>query len=131
VTTAAKLSVLMLYWRIFSFRVRWFTIAWWFNTVLAILNGLTLLIVQLTECAPHPPSHASHHVGSCPQYPPTAKYMGFVNAASDLLILMLPIRMCWSLQLSRKRKLGVCAAFGLGLVYVLLSPDISLHRTVD
>ena len=46
--------------------------------------------------------------------------MAFVNAATDLSILLLPIRICWGLQLSRKRKLGVLVVLGLGLMYVVL-----------
>ena len=40
--------------------------------------------------------------------------MGFLNAILDTLILVLPIRMVWSLQMSFKQKLGVSAIFALG-----------------
>ena len=40
--------------------------------------------------------------------------MGFLNAILDTLILVLPIRMVWSLQMSSKQKLGVSAIFALG-----------------
>lgn len=109
----------MLYRRIFSLRVRWFRIAWWINTIVAILNGLVLLIIALTRCAPHPLSRAWHHLGSCGDSPASIAPMGFVNAATDLSILLLPIRMCWSLQLSPKRKLGVLVVLGLGLMCVV------------
>ena len=54
--------------------------------------------------------------------------MGFVNAATDLSILLLPIRMCWSLQLSRKRKLGLFVVLGLGVMYVVLDRRTYLVR---
>ena len=110
----------MLYRRIFSLRVRWFRIAWWINTIVAILNGILLLIFGLTLCAPHPPSYAWHHLGSCREDPTSIAPMGFVNAATDFSILLLPIRMCWSLQLSRKRKFGLFIVLGLGLMYMFL-----------
>lgn len=44
--------------------------------------------------------------------------MGFFNATVDLFILMLPIRMCWSIQLTFQRKIGLFAVFGLGVMYV-------------
>lgn len=108
----------MLYRRIFSLRVRWFRIGWWINTIVAILNGLVLLVFGLTACTPHPPSYAWHHLGSCREGPASIAPMGVVNAATDFAILLLPIRMCWSLQLSRKRKLGLFIVLGLGLMYV-------------
>ena len=53
--------------------------------------------------------------------------MGFLNAVIDLLILLLPIRMVWTLQMSPKRKVAVSAIFGLGLVYVAShSPTLSV-----
>lgn len=116
-TTAAKLSVLLLYRRIFTLKIRWFRIAWWVNTIVAILNGVVLLIIGLTTCAPHPPSYEWQHVGSCRENPRSIAPMGFINATTDLMILLLPTQICWSLQLSRKRKVGVLLVLGLGLMY--------------
>lgn len=86
--------------------------------VVAISIGLVLFIIGVTGCSPHPLSQIGDKEGSCRKKSSSAAIMGFMNAASDLLIFVLPIRMCWSLQLSRKRKFGLIAVFGLCLVYV-------------
>jgi hypothetical protein len=39
-----------------------------------------------------------------------------INAASDLLIVILPQPLIWNLQLSSKRKIGLCAIFLVGLL---------------
>ena len=44
----------------------------------------------------------------------TIGIMGFLNAAIDMLILLLPIRMVWTLQMSPKRKMAVSGIFALG-----------------
>ena len=118
-TATVKVSILMLYRRIFfSVQARWFQIAWWTNLFLGISVGLVLLILGVAGCSPHPLSERGHKTRSCQNDLSSAAIMGFMNAASDFLIYVLPLRVCWSLQLSRQRRLGVCAVFGLSLMYV-------------
>lgn len=118
----------MLYRRVFSLRVRWFRIAWIVNISVAISIGLVLVILGVTGCSPHPLSHIVELKGSCKKDTLSAAVLGFTNAASDLLILVLPTRMCWSLQISRKQKFGLIGVFGLCLMYVRgrLSSDVHL-----
>lgn len=42
--------------------------------------------------------------------------MGWLNAAIDFAILLLPVRIVWTLRLPTKQKLAVCGIFGLGLL---------------
>ncbi|KAG8530882.1 uncharacterized protein KY384_004239 [Bacidia gigantensis] len=127
VTTVAKLSILFLYKRVFNLRVRWFKIAWWMCFALSMANGFTLVIISLTSCAPHGPSNLWNH----PQYcrfeiaSPTA--MGAINAVIDFALLVLPIRMTWTLQMSIKQKVAISSVFGLGLLGVV----VSIARTIS
>lgn len=41
------------------------------------------------------------------------------NVALDFWILMLPLTIIWTLQLSRRRKAGLVAIFLIGILYVL------------
>lgn len=108
----------MLYRRIFSLRIQWFRIAWWANMFFATSIGLVLLILGVTGCSPHPLSRAEIQKGSCKRDSSSAAVMGFMNAASDFSIFVLPIRICWSLRLSQKQRFGIIAVFGLCLMYV-------------
>ena len=47
---------------------------------------------------------------------PISLYLGGVNIASDLYIIILPMPMIWRLQMSLERKLGVMAIFTSGLL---------------
>ena len=109
----------MLYRRIFSLRVLWFRIAWWINVILVISYFAALLAGLLRQCGTLPistlwrsPAKCGHSMGGT--IGPAG--MGFLNAVLDTLILVLPIRMVWSLQMSFKQKLGVSAIFALGLM---------------
>ena len=107
----------MLYRRIFSLRVLWFRIAWWINSVLVITYFAALLAGLIHQCGPVPVSTLWRSPAICAHTRgPTSgpAIMGFLNAILDTLILVLPIRMVWSLQMSFKQKFGVSAIFALG-----------------
>ena len=107
----------MLYRRIFGLRVRWFRIAWWINVALVIIYFAALLAGLLSQCGSLPVSTLWRSLATCEQATKTASgpaIMGFLNAILDTLILVLPIRMVWSLQMSFKQKFGVSAIFALG-----------------
>ena len=119
-TTAAKVSVLLLYQRIFSLNIRWFRFLFYLALALVISNGVVLFVRALTQCVPRPLSSTWTHPGSC-STSTDATIMGAANAVIDLVILILPMRMTWTLQMKLKRKIGVCMIFGLGLVAVVVS----------
>ena len=119
VTNLAKLSILFLYKRVFNLRLMWFRISWWCCIALVAINFLVLLIVNLLQCAPHPPSALWNNRAECMGFNKTsAVAMGFINAAIDLTILILPIRMTWNLQMPKKQKIAISSVFGLGFAYV-------------
>lgn len=41
-----------------------------------------------------------------------------VNLVSDILILLLPHTIIWTLQLSKKKKIGISTIFTIGILYV-------------
>ena len=109
----------MLYRRIFGLRVLWFRIAWWINVVLVIIYFAALLAGLLTQCGSVPVSTLWLSPATCVHNPKDssgAAVMGFLNAVLDTLILVLPIRMVWSLQMSFRQKFGVSGIFALGLM---------------
>ena len=126
VTNLAKLSILFLYKRVFNLRLMWFRISWWCCIALVAINFLILLTVNLAQCAPHSPSELWNNRTLCGGFNKTsAVAMGFINAAIDLAILILPIRMTWRLQMPKKQKLAISSVFGLGLAYVAPAPLLS------
>lgn len=49
-----------------------------------------------------------------------------LNIALDVWMLALPASQIWRLNLSWKKKIGVLAMFGFGILYVILLPLNSL-----
>lgn len=118
---AARLSILMLYRRIFSLKIRWFRLAWWMTVCIVVAYGLVLLAVFLTQCSPHPMDTLWLNPAKCRS---GTRYIesegptigGFINAAIDVCLILLLIKMVYGLRMTNKRKVLVCGLFDLGLL---------------
>ena len=114
--TTARISVLMLYYRIFSLANTYFMSAWWISMSL-VLGVCTAVFIDLgMQCSPGPVSALWRDVTHCNFKNKSPMILGFVNAIVDLYILLLPMRMVWMLQMSTKRKALVCGLFALGIM---------------
>ena len=109
-----KLSVLMLYYRVF--RVKSFKLAASVVGAIVMAWGVCVTFLFIFTCIPIQKLWNPTVPGQC------INQMGtwIANAAStiltDLLILLLPAPNIWKLQLKRPVKIGVCLSFGLGLL---------------
>lgn len=123
-----KLSLLLMYYRIF--RVPYFKkMAWAVGSfVMAWVICITFLFVFI--CVPVEKLWYPHLPGRCINQVGT----WIANAAStiltDVIILLLPLPPVWRLRLSISEKLGLSAAFGLGSLYVYLSHQEPIIKTV-
>ncbi|KKA21752.1 hypothetical protein T310_4273 [Rasamsonia emersonii CBS 393.64] len=114
-----KISILMMYYRIFHFPFfkRWayiigaFIIIW---LILVIFLFIFTCVPIEKQWNPMVPGHCISLVG-----------IGVANSAStilsDLAILILPIRQIWKLQLRKAEKVALTFAFGLGFFVIFAS----------
>ncbi|KAH7126037.1 hypothetical protein EDB81DRAFT_203112 [Dactylonectria macrodidyma] len=114
-----KLSLLLMYYRIF--RVPYFKRMAWIVGTFVMCWVVTITFLFVFICVPveklwYPelPGHCINQVGTW-----------IANAAStiftDIVILLLPLRPIWRLQLSKSEKIGLMVAFGLGFFVVFAS----------
>ncbi|KAL8933957.1 MAG: hypothetical protein Q9216_006136 [Gyalolechia sp. 2 TL-2023] len=126
--TAVRISILLMYRRIFSLKNGWFKIAWWTSMFVVLAYCTALLAVSLAQCSPYSVDNLWLDPMKCRQGPRDTEagakapaIGGFVNALIDICVFLLPVRMVFGLKLTRKRKILVCALFGLGLLGVAVS----------
>ncbi|KAL8847521.1 MAG: hypothetical protein Q9221_007449 [Calogaya cf. arnoldii] len=115
--TAARCSVLLLYRRIFTLSNQTFKWLWWTFLWLVLGYLIALLVGMLLQCRPHPVSALWWNPQQCHGSGNEIMIMGFLNAAVDVLVLVLPIRSVLALQLPLGRKLMVCGLFGMGSLW--------------
>jgi len=108
-----KLSILQLYIQIFGGGRQFFWVAH-ILAFLVIVVGLVTIALISTYCIPFSaywaPTATSHCINQAPAFLGT----GIVNLGLDLLILALPMPMLLNLHMSRKKKAGISAVFGVG-----------------
>jgi hypothetical protein len=119
----AKFSYLFFYLRIFvskEFRVlTWVCMgcagAYWIGSVLQIF-----LI-----CAPFARNWNPLLPGHCASQNVAFSTIGAFNLVTDVMIMALPIRFIWKLQMSIGTKLALYGIFSLGILYVFCPPQVN------
>lgn len=108
--TLIKLSVLMFYVRVFKI-IKIYRIALWFAGFIVVAWGITLFFTTLLACIPIEKNWNLSVPGHCIERPYT---LLLPNILTDFILLILPMPMLWSIQLSFPRKIGLCGLFAAG-----------------
>lgn len=113
-----KISVLVQYIRIFSPSERqWF---YWSCHALIWLNFLLYTILFFIEIFPCKPRAKAWDpmitTGKCLDLMTINVVSSALNVNSDFIILLLPQRIIWNLQLSVKKRLGISLVFATALL---------------
>lgn len=109
----AKLSILLLYIRLFFPKGVTRSSLWWVIQVVVWLNFLytiSLILAIALQCVP---SHKPYGTSCVNQYAVLLS-ASTINIISDVLVLLIPMVSLWRLQMSRKRKWAVWALFAFG-----------------
>ena len=116
----AKLALFLLHFRIFSSH-RKTRIGIYIGILIGFIFYTSTDIVYLILCIPgRGISIQSPGFGTqCAKATKMNYVYGIFGVVSDVYIFILPLPVLWTLQMPLKRKLGVCACFGTGLMYTL------------
>jgi len=112
-----KLTILMIYRRVFVPR-RWTP----FDIILRIFESILVLfytaitIVKIFECTPRERIWKRSLPGTCIDIPALLNVSGMFNFVTDVLILLVPVKSVWTLQMKKKQKVHVVLVFTFGLV---------------
>lgn len=115
---ALKLSQLALYHRVFALQLR---IPVYIVGGIVVAWAIIFNFVFLFLCDPISQQWTVERVGHCMDQILLLKCLILTNMVTDLMIVALPIRSVWQLQMRKTEKLAVLACFGLGLACVFIS----------
>ena len=112
-----KVSILLLYRRTFSVQkhsrfdrgIRLFIV---FLTLFYITNTF----LKIYQCAPRARIWDKSVPGTCLNLGNVLTASGAFNTFTDILILIIPIRVSWNLNTSKKRKIAVVLLFTFGFL---------------
>ncbi|KAI1088162.1 hypothetical protein F5B19DRAFT_472463 [Rostrohypoxylon terebratum] len=114
----AKSAILLEWVRIFSPH-RTHTYFYWscyFMIVLNVLLYISSIISSAITCIPHDAIWYPWVKGTCIDRKALGLFTAFFNVFMDLIILLLPQKVIWSLQMNASRKLGVSLIFSVGML---------------
>lgn len=113
----AKLALLMLYYRLLS------TVQAWTYTIYVsafIVSGysLALALALVFTCSPIQKGwDTSITWGSCIDRPAEYLATAIANTVSDVVLILIPVKVVWILRIRLIPKLGVIFMFGIGCLY--------------
>ena len=124
-----KLAILLQFIEIFV-PIRRTGTFYWTCLILIIVNFLFYFIsffLEVFSCSPVKKYHMPWIEGTCMNYNVLNVAASSVNAASDIIILILPQVRIWNLQMPLSRRIAVSAVFLIGVMYDYLSHVLFLN----
>lgn len=116
----AKLSILLLYLRIFFPKRTQKTPMWWWIWAVIwfnLLYTIALVLVVTLQCAPYGLPFGS----TCLNEYAVLISASVINVLSDIAVLLVPLEGVWKLQMARNQKAGLIIIFSLGALAPLSS----------
>lgn len=112
----AKLAVLWLYRRVFS-PIRWspFDVSIGLLIVLMILFYTSTTLVKIWECNPRAKIYNPKLPGTCVDISLLLDISGAFNTLTDFIILLLPVKAVWKMNMKLQKKIIVVLVFTFGL----------------
>ncbi|KAJ8113909.1 hypothetical protein OPT61_g4080 [Boeremia exigua] len=126
---ALKMSQLALYMRVFANQLR----LWVYGAgVIVVLWAIILNFLFIFLCDPISQQWTVERVGHCMDQMLVLKCLILTNLVTDVIVVVLPIRSVWQLQMRKTEKFVVLACFGLGgaCVFISLARFIQVY-TID
>ncbi|GAT25603.1 ribosomal protein L36e [Aspergillus luchuensis] len=120
-----KLSIFLFYLRVFAPSPK--CNQWWFIQILMGLNFFFYLadtIVKIFECTPRARIWDKAVPGRCIDAAIPVLVTSIVNVVSDIMMLLMPIRCVWRLQITLRKKVGITAIFAAGLLTAEITSGI-------
>lgn len=111
---AIKISILSLYYRLFSSLSRIFSKAVYVVAVLTFVGWVTAFLIFMCQCKPFAYAFDKSIDGHCVDFHTICIITSVINVLINIVLLTLPLPVVWHLRVSRGRKLAVSGLFLLG-----------------
>lgn len=110
------------------------TTFWWTCQIAMWVNMLyytTVVVLSAISCVPHEKIWHPTIPGTCFNTKAFFISNATLNLVSDIIILVLPQRVIWTLKMSTQKKIGVSVVFAVGLMYRPLNYSLRNYVLFD
>ncbi len=107
-----KLSILVLYLRIFTDRI--VRICTWIVIGVCVAHAIANIIASLTICRPFEFKWNKATEGQCANVMASYRYVSLPHILTDIAVLVFPLSSLYGLLMNKRRKLGIFLTFLMG-----------------
>ena len=118
-TTAVKLSILLLYRRMFTTFNRFFSYACNITGALILALCISAVFTDIFQCNPQKLIWTGFQHDKCIDLAAAFTGLTTVNTVMNTAILILPLPVIWTLRLSKTKRVALGLVFALGGAYVI------------
>ncbi|KAF4835455.1 hypothetical protein CGCSCA4_v012628 [Colletotrichum siamense] len=114
-----KTAILLDWCRIFTAGDRRKSVFWWCCMGVVgfqCLWGILCIILLNMQCTPHNAIWEFYVSSKCFALPKVMLTSASVQVATDIVMVLLPQRIIWGLQMNLQRKIGISIIFGVGIL---------------
>ena len=117
--TFVKVGILLLYRRIFViYKGSFMDLSNRLLIFVVFSFEIAAMIIKIWQCVPREHIWNKSINGHCVNVATFMICSGVFNTVTDVIILFLPVKAVWGLQMSTKAKLGIISIFTIGLTWV-------------
>ncbi|KAE9581254.1 Satratoxin biosynthesis SC1 cluster protein 4 [Colletotrichum fructicola] len=127
---AIKLSIIVLMQRIFSRSSTWFRYTSWVAIFLSSVWALYTALLGFVICQPIQSAWDIYITKTgCGNYTVAFSAVAIFDIITDVVIVVLPIKVVSGLQMARAHKVATCVVFGAGFITIIFS-GVRLYNTL-
>ncbi|KAI9669825.1 MAG: hypothetical protein M1817_004566 [Caeruleum heppii] len=119
-TASCKISILLLYRRIFTKRNRQFMLACYIVAILILGWAVAGFFALLFQCSPIN-FFWDHKEGKCFDIQAALTALAIINTLLNVAVLILPMPLVWHLNMPRRQRIATCGVFVLGSLDIVSS----------
>ncbi|KAF4995980.1 hypothetical protein FDECE_12606 [Fusarium decemcellulare] len=116
-----KLSIVIMIQRIFRTAGRWFRIATWVAASICVCWMLYTMLIGFLICLPVQSAWGAAVPERCGNHITAYAAVAIIDIVSEVIIVLLPMKLVYDLQMNKAHKIGLVAVFGAGIVTITFS----------
>lgn len=113
-TAATKISILLLYRRLFTTLNPWFRYSLYIIFTVLIGWAISGFFSTVFQCTPIHRIWEESREGKCIDLVPALIALAVINTVVNASVLLLPMPIVWYLNMPRRRKVAICGIFVIG-----------------
>lgn len=113
-TAATKISILLLYRRLFTTLNPYFRYCLYTTSMVLVGWAISGFFTTVFQCTPIHRIWEGAGEGECIDLVPALTALAVINTVVNAAVLILPMPMVWYLNMPRRRKVAICGIFVIG-----------------